>query len=312
MRSLISQISIHKLEVFCQVAELQSVSRAAERLGIAQPVVSSHMRTLSEKLGVPLTQRVGRRLVLTGEGKRMYAWAHDVVARTHELERELAETHRGTVGQANVGASMTLGSYVLPALISRFHERHQEGEISVRVATPVLVTDSVQAGDCDFAFSILDPRHGTSGLDVRPVGEERLLLVASQAVAPGLSRIDPAGLDELPFVTAQFGTPRREIEEYGLRRHGVTRRRIEMEFGHAEAIKQAVRAGAGAAFLFEASVQDELASGTLRVIETPGLHLDVPVYRVQRRDKTLSRFQLRLMQYLTRGLKVLHANRLGR
>lgn len=61
MRSLISQVSIHKLEVFCIVAELGSVSRAADRLGIAQPVVSAHLKALAQKLGTLLTIRQGGR-----------------------------------------------------------------------------------------------------------------------------------------------------------------------------------------------------------------------------------------------------------
>lgn len=303
MRSLVSQISIHKLEVFCHVAELGSFSRTAERMGIAQPVVSAHIKALADKLGAPLTVRNGRRVMLTEEGQRVYRWAREMVSRTLEIEREMAEFQRGFVGKATMGSSMTLGSYVLPALIARFHDRYPKGEISVRVATPILVTDAVRSGDCDFAFTILDPRHEVGGLEIERVMSERLILVVSPQ-----SRLTKEGLaldelHQLPFITAQSGTPRREIEEDCLARSGVQGRRIAMEFGHAESIKQAVRAGAGAAFLFLSSVRDELASGTLRIIETPGMDLAVPVYLVRRKGKKLSHFQVSLMQELVRELK---------
>ena len=303
MRSLVSQISIHKLEVFCLVAELNSVSRAAERLGIAQPVVSSHVKMLSEKLGAPLTARVGRKVALTEEGERVYRWAHELVSRTRELEREMAQSQRGVVGKASVGASMTIGSYVLPALITDFHSYTPRGEVSVKVTSPMLAVDAVQAGDCDFAFTILDPRHETASLDIQRIANERLILVASKRSPILGDELPLAALAEIPFVTAQFGTPRREIEEHSLRQFGVRRARIEMEFGHAESIKQAVRAGAGAAFLFRSSIHDELASGALRVIRTPGMELQVPVYQVRRKAKKLSRFQVSLMNYLAQALR---------
>jgi DNA-binding transcriptional LysR family regulator len=111
-----------------------------------------------------------------------------------------------------------------------------------------------------------------------------------------------AELAELPFVSAQSGTPRRELEDYLLSRFGVRRQRVEIEFGHAEALKQAVRAGAGAAFLFRASVRDELASGVLREIAAEGMQLEAPVYQVRRRGKKLSTYQLSLMRYLAEAM----------
>ncbi|WP_233720970.1 LysR family transcriptional regulator [Jiella avicenniae] len=309
MRSLVAQISIHKLEVFCLVVELGSFSRAAERLGIAQPVVSAHVKALSDKFGASLTGRMGRKIVLTEEGQRVYGWAREMVSRTREMEREMAEFQRGFVGKATVGASMTIGSYVLPGLISQFHTTYPKGEISVRIATPGSVTDAVHIGDCDFAFTILDPRHVTTGLEIKKIMDERLILVTSDRSNIAGESFDKAKLSGMPFITAQSGTPRREIEEHCLAAHGVQRRHIAMEFGHAESIKQAVRAGAGAAFLFQSSVRDELASGSLRVLATPGMTLLVPVYLVRRRGKQLSHFQISLAETLSQGLKAQEAPR---
>lgn len=302
MRSLIFQLSIHKLEVFCTVAELGSVSRAAERMGIAQPVVSAHLKSLAQKLGTPLTVRHGRHLGLTEAGQRVHHWAQEMVSRTRELERELAESRRGLVGRAAIGASMTVGSYVLPALLVGFHDLYPKGEISVRVTTPQLVTDAVHAGDCDFAFTILDPRHETAGLEVEQVHSEKMVLLASRTmpIADRLESLDD--LVRLPFVAAQRNTARRELEDHLLGQLGVHRERIEMEFGHPEALKQAVRAGAGIAFFFKASVRDELASGLLREISVDGLALTAPVFQVWRKGKRLSTFQRALMDHLARTL----------
>ena len=303
MRSLVSQLTIHKLEVFCLVVELSSFSKAAESLRIAQPVVSAHLKALTDKFGVPLIGRNGRKISLTPEGRRVYGWAREVVSRTREMEREIAAVQSGLMGKAAVGASMTIGSYVLPGIISQFHRRYPHGEISVRVSTPGSVTESIRIGDCDFAFTILSPRHATTGLEIEKIMDEELILVASKDFDVPQQGLNIRALGEIPFVTAQAGTPRREIEEHCLARLGAGRRKIAMEFGHAESIKQAVRAGAGAAFLFRSSVGDELATGQLKVLSTPDMALEVPVYLVRRKGKQFSAFQILLMQELSRSLQ---------
>lgn len=303
MRSPLSQLSLHKLEVFCLVAELASFSRAAERLGVAQPVVSAHVKALSRKVGVALLHRNNRRVALTEEGRRVYDWARETVSRTHDLEREMAETRAGAVGKAIVAASMTLGSYVLPAILNDFRARTPRGEISVRITTPLLATDAVHAGECDFGFTFLSPRHDVSGLVVERVADERLILVRAAAADAGTDEVAPADLSRLPFLGPQAGSERREIEDAALAAYGVTRGASVMEFGHAEAIKQAARAGAGYAFLFASSARDELAAGLLVEVATPGMALRVPMHQVYRRRKKLTRFQLALMGHIAGSLR---------
>lgn len=298
LRSLISQISIHKLEVLCVVVELNSFSRAAKKLNITQPVVSAHIKALTDKFAVPLIVRNGRRIILTEDGERVYRWARELVSRTLEIEREMDDSHKGVVGRASVGASMTIGSYVLPALVSNFQRLHPLGEISVRAYNPMAATDAIHSGECDFSFTILDPRQDVEGLDIEHIADDRLVLVTSDQIPPLDQPLTPGVIANLPFVSAQVGMPRFEIEEALLEKYGIRRKRIVLEFGHAESLKQAVRAGAGYSFIFRSSLRDELSSGVLREVETPGMRLDVPLYRVKRRGKKLSSFQQKLLNYL--------------
>ena len=105
-----SELTLHKLEVFRVTAELENVSRAAERLGLAQPVVTAHIRSLERKLGVQLTARHGRRIKITEQGARVLVWATDVLTRTHELHRELSDSIAGRKGSVVVATSMSVGS----------------------------------------------------------------------------------------------------------------------------------------------------------------------------------------------------------
>lgn len=298
MRSHVSQISLHKLEVLCMVVELNSFSRAAQKLNITQPVVSAHIKALTDKFDVPLIVRNGRRIVLTEDGERVYRWARDLVSRTREIEREMANSHKGLVGRASVGASMTIGSYVLPALVASFKRDYPLGEISVQAYNPMAATEAIHSGECDYSFTILDPRHDTDGLDIEPIADDELILVTSDKLAPFRTPLTPAMIADLPFVSAQVGMPRYEIEEALLEKYGIRRKHIVLEFGHAESLKQAVRAGAGYSFVFRSSLRDELQTGALRQVETPGMRLMVPVYLVRRPGKKLSSYQQALMDFL--------------
>lgn len=297
-RVFASQTTLHKLEIFCLVCELQSVTRVAERMLVAQPVITAHLRFLEDKLGVRLFERSGRRLVLTAAGRRVYVWANDVMTRTRELERELDLSADGELGNAIVSASMTAASYVLPPLFSSFRQAHPNGGITLLVSNPQLVTAAVRDGSCDFGVCILDPRHDVDGLNVELLWTERLVLIAAaeSTLAGHVATLEQIG--ELPFVSSPRNQVRREIEEDALRAHGIVDRQVVLEFGHPEAMKQAVRAHAGVAFVMETSVRDECERGLLRRIETPGLDLPVPVFLVSRRDKSFSDFQSKLMDYV--------------
>jgi DNA-binding transcriptional LysR family regulator len=297
-RIFASQATLHKLEIFCMVCQMQSVTRVAERMGVAQPVVTAHLRFLEDKLGVRLFVRQGRRIALTEAGERVLKWANEVVTRTRELERELSAATDTAVGSVVVAASMTVASYVLPRLFARFRETNPHGEIALQISNPRAVTDSVREGSCDFALCILDPRHDVDGLNVERIWEEQLVLVA----APDSTLIGDAAdirtLADLPFITSPRNQVRRELEDDALRAYGIVRNRIVLEFGHPEAMKQAVRNHAGVAFVLETSVRDELKRGLLRKVETPDLNLPVPMFLVHRRGKTFSALQARLLNFV--------------
>lgn len=302
MQSALSHLSLHKIAVFCAVADHGSITRAAEQLAIAQPVVTAHVRALSDKLGVALTRRTGRRIELTEEGRRVHAWGADLLRRARDLEQALAETREGRRGTATLAASMTFGSYVLPRLLVDSRARFPDADLAVQVVSPRAATQSVRDGGCDMAFTILEPGHDIDGLEVTPMRQEPLILIG--AARPDTPQtLSPAQLETLPFVAAQAGTPRRAIEDHALMAAGIGTRRIALELGHAEAIKQAVRAGAGVAFVFLSSVQDDLATGTLAHIDTPGMALSVPIYLVRRRGRPLSPFHAALADHLTQAIR---------
>jgi LysR family transcriptional regulator, low CO2-responsive transcriptional regulator len=298
MRAFDPYFTLQKLEVFCLVVELQSVTRASERLCVAQPVVTAHLRGLETKLGVTLVKRVGRNIGLTEAGERVYKWANDVVMRTREMERELSGLEDGVAGSAVLAASMTAGSYLLPALISSFAAAHPKGHVRLDCSNARAALDAVRGSACDFAVLVIHPSENLDGLIVEKLWDEPLLL----ASAPNSKLIGevarPEDLKGLPFISGPRYLVWRELVEAQLRSYGVETPNVILEFGHAESQKHSVRSDLGLCYFLETSIRAELARGELRVVNTPGMQMVVPLYLAYRREKEFSPFQTSLIDHI--------------
>jgi DNA-binding transcriptional LysR family regulator len=297
MRSFDPHLNLQKLEVFCVVAELLSITRAAHHLCVSQPVVTAHVRSMEEKLGATLLRREGRGIALTEEGARVLKWASGVVTRTRELERELAGASAAGPGQAIVAASMSAGCYLVPALVCEFHERYPEGKVQVVVSTPQAALDAVRSGACDFAVTLISPDQNVDDVDAEPLWNEPLLLVSAAGSRWVQGAVDRDWLSHVPFISTSSAVMQ-QLEEGLLRANGVASRKVVVELGHPEAQKEAVRRDMGVCFFLQSSVARDLERGDLRLVDTPNLHLGIPLYIVSRKDKELSPFQLALCEHI--------------
>ncbi|WP_158871403.1 LysR family transcriptional regulator [Antarcticirhabdus aurantiaca] len=294
-RTFAGHVTLHKLEVFCAVAHFSSVTRAAEHLAIAQPAVTAHVRGLERSLDTTLVRRIGRHIELTEAGECVYRWAGDMIASSAEMTRELSGLEAGVSGSAVVGASMVAGTYVLPDVLVRFHRQFPDAVITTSISNPRVAMESVRSGDCDFSVAILDRRQNTEDLVLEHLWTEPLRLVA----APDTRRIGTIAsredLAELPYIAPPPGQIARDVEDEALKACGIVRRNIALEFGHPEPILHAVRADVGVSFSFESALREDLRRGTLRVVETPGVAIGIPLYLIRRRNRRLSLLQRRLM-----------------
>lgn len=298
MRAFDPYFTLQKLEVFCLVVELQSVTRASEHLCVAQPVVTAHLRGLETKLGVTLVKRVGRNIGLTEAGERVYKWANGVVMRTREMERELSGMEDGVAGSAVLSASMTAGSYLLPPLISSFSAAHPNGHVRMDCSNARASLDAVRTSACDFSVLVIHPSENLDGLIVDKLWDEPLLL----ASAPSSTLIGevarPEELTGLPFVSSPRYLVWRELVETQLRSYGVETPNVILEFGHAESQKYPVKSDLALGFFLETSIRADVARGELRVVETPGMRMVVPLYLAYRREKEFSPFQTSLIDHI--------------
>lgn len=292
------RISLQKLEVFCLVVELGGVTRAAHHLFVTQPVVTSHLRTLSEHVGAQLFVRQSNQLRLTDAGKTVYSWAKEVLTSATEVAREVEGVDDTDIGSAIICASMSVGSYLLPPILLSFLEIHPRAQLSLSIADPEIAVDAAERGACDFAIIMWDDGPVSSrALNALLLGYEPLALVTARfSTVPEFLTV--ADLSCLPFICSPKGHLRRRTIDRSLLEIGVHERRIAIELGHPEAMKIAVRQGVGVTFAFRCAVEDDINAGVIREVQIKGVRLTAGIYLVQRAAKRLNLLQESLVEFI--------------
>lgn len=264
-------MDLKQLQTFLTAAETLSFTKTAQLLDYAQSSITAQVKTLEQELGVNLFERLGKRIILTEEGKRLQQYAKKML----ELDREMKKAISNEQEQVllKVGAQESQCVYRLPSILQQFQQVHPHVKI---IFKPVHTTDIakklLQVGDLDVAF-ITDTYQETSMLQRQRLIEEQLIFVS----AP-IERREPLSAQQLALETmllTETGCSYRNHLEALLQLEGV--RPLQMiEFASIEAIKQCVIAGLGMTFLPKMVVEKELTMGL--VTEIPSTLKLAPIY----------------------------------
>ncbi|HEY5132373.1 MAG TPA: LysR family transcriptional regulator [Candidatus Krumholzibacteriaceae bacterium] len=258
------------LKYLVSVAELGSLTAAAQAHFVTQPAVSIRLRKLQEELGVALIESAGRRVRLTRAGEIVLDYARRFGRLEEELEREIADLAGLARGRISIGAMDAASSYVLPHVFSRFRERYPGIDVALEVMATNPLLSELRAGRLDLVVGTLPIERG-SDLEVFPIYTERLLLVAHPAHAlAGRRALAISALAGQAFISFHEGAITRGIIEGVLGSHGVTPR-VTMTTDSPEAIRNLAAAGLGMAILPERVVRDDIARGVLVEIAIRGL-----------------------------------------
>lgn len=254
-------MNLHHLAIFHTIAETGSISACADRMHISQPAISRQLKAFEQRIGVVLFERLprGMRLTQPGEVLRDYAARLFEIART--AEAAVKELSVGRQGQLSIGASNTIGTYILPSLLARFRRSHPSVGISMFVGNTEQVSQGV--ADLRFALGFIEgPLHVPDLRADRFSEDEIVPVTSSDHPLTSKKRLTPADFSGQPLLMREPGSGTRELVERCLQRHGVRPGYI-VEFGNTEAIKQAAVHGGGIAWLPRACMPRELTGGEL-------------------------------------------------
>lgn len=287
-------ISLSQLNALAALRTSGSFTAAAERLGMTQPAVTQHLASLARTLDVRLVDVIGRRAVLTQAGEHIASRAESIVAAVAALRLEAAEFADARAGQLEIGATVTIGTYVLPALLAAFHRGFPGISVRVRVANTAVIAGLVR--EQQLALALVEGIPGADLVAV-PFMRDELLCIVSCECDPvnGAQHVDLTQLAQLPFVSREPGSGTRDLGYEAIVRAGVEPR-IVLELPSGEAILRAVEAGLGIAILSRLVVERAIEQGTVRAVRVLGVDMQRALTIVRSRERSLSPAQRHFAQ----------------
>jgi DNA-binding transcriptional LysR family regulator len=286
-------MDLRRLEVFVALAEEGSFSRAARRLGVTQPAVSLAIRAFEEELRVPLVSRRAKRAQVTAAGEVLLRYAQALTRMAKEAEDAVRIAGTKPAGRIHLGASSVPGNYVLPARLAAFRKKHPDVHVTVDITDSSDQIDRVRDRVVEMAavgMQVTDRR-----LEFQRFAEDEVLLVAPPKSALDVpDALTPAELGRFPVLSREAGSATRQVVEDALAGSVPS----PLVLGSQEAVKHAVLAGAGIAFLSRHAVTPELRRGELRVIDVTGLSIRRSLWLVRLQDRDPSPALVALRRFL--------------
>lgn len=280
-------ITLNQLRIFVKVAELQHVTRAAEELNLTQPAVTAQMRALEHAFAVDLIEPVGRRIRLTGAGRIFYEEARQVLLHVEALERSMDDLAHLRSGHLAVGATLSIGEYLLPQLLATLKQQYPQIQTSALIANTATIEERLL--DYSLDLGLVEWEIRSEELEVIPWIRDELVVIVPPNhpwLAGEAEAITVEQLVQEPFVAREVGSGTRALTE---RRLGAAAKlNIVLELNNTNAIKQAVQVGIGVAIMSATLVTAELQRGQLRQLRVTGLDLGRHFSLVYRKGRSIS------------------------
>ncbi len=266
---MLRHLSLRQLTVFLEATRTMSFARAAEALHLTQPAISMQIRQLENAVGLPLFERVGKKLALTNAGELFRHHAARVLGELQDADQALQSMKGLRSGRATVGLVST-AKYFAPKLLARFGEKHPQVDIQFLVGNRETLINALRDNEIDFAVMGRPPEKLDATAE--PIAENPHMLVAHKSHRlVRARRFDFHELRNETFLMREPGSGTRLVMEAVFKQHLFTPQRI-MTLGSNESVKQTVMAGMGMSLLSLHTLELELRTkeiGLLDIIGTP-------------------------------------------
>ena len=289
-------MNFHQLKIFYTVAQHQSITAAAFDLRLTQPAVSQQIKALEKKLGMALFERGGPKLRLTQAGEALYRSTVTILHAKDEAERTIAELGAATKGKLILGANTTGGMYLLPRIVRAFKQSHPATEIILQIESTEWLYQKILENVIDLAVvggPTEDRRFG-----VEAVCLDRLALITSPSHRfAKAAKISLKDLKGEPFVVPTQGSRTRQLVERKLKEAGIAPN-VVMQLMGTEAVKRAVAANLGIAFVSQYAVEREGRPAELKVVSVAGFDLQRDMELIYRKQKYFSPVAERFREFV--------------
>jgi DNA-binding transcriptional LysR family regulator len=259
------RFTLRQLEVFLAVARSDSVSLAARQLAMSQSAVSGALADLESQFEIQLFDRIGKRLELSELGRSLRARAESLLEQARELEGQL--TQRSDMGLLRVGATLTIGNYLVVPLMARFVREHAGARVTLNVANTAEIARKLENFELDVA--LVEGELQQADLAVtRWRDDELVVFCAPQHPFAKKRTLTDDDLRRGAWIVREPGSGTRQAFDHAM--HGILPDlHVELELQHTEAIKSAVMAGLGLGCVSRLALEEELRHKSLVACRVP-------------------------------------------
>ena len=274
------KITLKQLAVFVSIYQTGSTSRASEEMHLSQSAVSSALTELESRLQMPLFERVGRRLNQHPNAHPIYVQAQAILGQSLTLEHY----HQYQAGQIHIGASTTIGNYVLPSLLGKLYEALPDANVDMYIANTQEVVSEVEQLNIDIALVEGMPRPiDMKAIEQREWRTDTLMIfakrdskwlknVATYSEDEGCYQLTINQLAQLPLLVRETGSGTRQIIDEQLLKY-LPNAEVVKAIHQSEAIKHMVSVDIGLGCLSQHVIETELATGKLVQVSVAGIDL---------------------------------------
>jgi DNA-binding transcriptional LysR family regulator len=249
-------LNLHQLNVFLIAAETQNFTQAAQRLQMTQPSVSQHIQAIEQDFGVDLFNRSGRTLILTDAGRSLLPLTRELIQQSTHIEETMASLKGEIYGHLMVGCSAAVGRYILPQLLSDFHQDYPQVRATCHVSNHVQSLQMLREGRVHLALtSITKPYRD---IVFRKIGRDQILLIAPCSHPWSVcQQIHIQDFYDVEFILPEDGTKTHDTVREALTSVGISIYQLKslITLGSPEAIALSVQEGLGVGFVSETVVK---------------------------------------------------------
>jgi DNA-binding transcriptional LysR family regulator len=279
-------MQIDSLKIFCDLAETESFTRAAQINSITQSAVSQQISSLERQFKSLLIERSKKKFRLTREGQVLYDYSKQIIQLYDSLESRLQEIKDIISGTIRVSTIYSIGLHDLPPYLKKFLKSYPTVNVNIAYRRSDQVYDDVLGNMMDIglvAYPSRDPK-----LEVVPLHKDHLVLIChpQHPLAKGKS-VQLSQLAGQKFIAFESDIPTRKAIDKVLKEHNVEVNYV-MEFDNIETVKRAVEIDAGVSIVPQGTVLQEISKQTLADLRIEGVDLVRPLAAIYRKSKVLS------------------------
>lgn len=286
--------TLHQLQVFLEIVNKGSITKAAEALFLTQPAVSIQLKKFQDQFPIPLTEIIGRKLYVTPFGEEIAQAARKILQEVSIIDHKTSEYQGKLAGRLSISVVST-GKYVMPYYLSDFVNEHPGIDFMMDVTNKLSVVQDLEENKVDFALVSVLPEH--LALERLPLLKNSLYLVGGSEREKQRKGKKELIFTEQPLLYRERGSAtRNEMETFIQGRNMNVSKKIELTSN--EALKQAVIAGLGYSIMPMIGIRNAVDIGAMTVIPYKGLPIHTQWNLVWLKKKKLSTVAQAFIEHL--------------